>query len=356
MGHLSKIARAVHRWLGGALALLVIVVSLSGVGLLWQTPINHILHPAGAMAFDGFSDTAARFAIAAEDALGRDVIERVTFGDDHFGLSEVVLRDGRTGFVAADGEILKIWAPNGRWDDWLVDLHHRLLAGTIGLYVVGFGGIAALLTIAAGCVAFWPTRGAWRRGVVPRSNSTQALRGSHRNVGVVMALPLVVLIATGVALTFPETAKRPFAWTYAQDETYGEDFGDGVDMLSGRDQADWPNVFRRAAEVFPEAVITGAVWPTEQSEIVVTLRRPGDWSEGGSGHVQITAADGYMDLRIDGRRLPAGERLWNMVAPLHTGAFGGWGYRLLLTLFGLGLIYLAVVGLVTFFRTGIRRG
>lgn len=349
-----KVVRGLHRWLGVGLALLLIVISLSGVGLIWQTPINRILYPEGVMAFDGAPDSAARVAMAAEQALGMENVERVMFGDRDFGVSEVVLVDGRTAFIAADGQLVKVWAPNGRWDDWLVDLHHRLLAGTTGLYVVGFGGIAALITILAGCIAFWPTRASWRKGVLPRSTNPQTLRRSHRNVGVWASLPLAVLILTGIALTFPQTANRAIAWTYEKDPYYGEDFGEGVDMLEGRDQAAWHNAFRRAVDVFPGAVITGAIWPTDQSEIVIELRNPGDWIDSGTGEVQITAIDGYMDLRIDGRRLPAGERIWNSAAPLHTGAIRGSAYKILETIFGLCLIYLAVIGLISFFRTGIR--
>ncbi len=341
--------------MGACLALLVIVIALTGVGLIWQTSVNRHLYPQGAIAFDGTPASAARVALAADRAFGPDSIDQVTFGNEDFGLSEVLLRDQSTAFIAADGQIVGVWPLNGRWDDWLVDLHHRLLAGTAGLYVVGFTGIAALISILTGCIAFWPSRSSWRKGGLPRSSTPQSLRRSHRNVGVLMALPIALIVLTGVALSFPQTAKRAIAWTYENSETYGETFGDGVDMASGRDQAAWPRAFLRAAAVFPGATITGAIWPTDQSEIVILLRNPGDWTDTGSGQVQITAADGYMDLRIDGRHLPGGERLWNMVSPLHTGAVRGLAYAILETIIGLSLVYLAGIGLMSFVRAGVRR-
>lgn len=350
-----KGARAVHRWTGAVLSLLVIVVSLSGVVLLWQVPINRLIYPQAATGFDGTVEAAARVALAAEQAFGADGIAQVTFGDLDFGVSEVTLRDQRTAFIAANGELVGVWGPNGRWDDWLVDAHHRLLGGRTGLYVVGFGGLLTLMTIVAGCIAFWPARGSWRKGVVPRAATPQALRRSHRNVGIVLSLPIAGIIVTGVALSFPQTAQRSIGWTYENAPDYGDTFGDGVDMLEGAAQATWPNVFRRAADVFPGAVLAAAIWPTGQSEIVIQLRNSGDWTDAGSGQVQITAAEGYMDLRIDGRHLPPGERAWNAVAPVHTGAVRGWVYQALETGVGLGLLYLGVIGLMSFLKAAFPR-
>lgn len=341
-----RAARQAHRWIGAVLALFLLVISLSGTALIWKNNYVRLIFPQADQTFD--TPAVIRLALAAEDAFGTDDILTTRF-DRGTNLTRLSLRDGRAAYLAADGSVLDVWSANDRPEDWLLDLHHRFLSGTLGLYVVGGVGIATLGLIVLGMVAFWTARRGWRQGLRLHGTARAQMQAAHRNFGIVVGLPLGVVILSGVVLTFPATARAVFLWSVDQD-TYGEVFAQGVDDLEGSPEATWPRAINRAIDVFPNAQITGLSWPIDGNERVIHLRDAPEWNADGNSSVQITVPDGYMDLRIEAAELPGGERAYNFMTPLHTSRFGGWVYDVVQTIFGLGLAWLALLGLASFVR------
>lgn len=343
-----KTARVIHRWMGASLAVLLILVSATGTLLIWKNTYLGFVFPQSALTFERSIEPMATIALSADAAFGAAAISQIEFGDQSFGLSKVYLVDKRSAYIAPDGQILAVWEPNGRFEDWLLDLHHRLLTGTVGLYIVGLAGIAALVVIGAGLIAYWPARRSWKLGLALRSLKRPELLRLHRNTGILLALPIAVVIFAGVVLAFPETSRKAFFWSYEDDDSYGQNFGDGVDAVSGSSETSWPKVLARAAAVFPDAEITGLAWPEGTGVKRVLIRESGEWSERGNSSVHITDYDGYMDLRIDARTLPIGEKTYNFLGDLHRSHLGGWIYNIIQTLIGLSLICLGVIGLISF--------
>lgn len=344
----TKAARVVHRWMGASLALLLILVSATGTLLIWKNTYLSFVFLQSNVAFERDIDSLARIALSADKAFGEAEISRIEFGDQNFGLSKVYLVDKRSAYIAPDGEVLEVWEPNGRFEDWLLDLHHRLLTGTTGLYVVGFAGIATLVLIAAGLIAYWPARRAWRSGFALRNFKRAELLRLHRNTGILLALPIATVIFAGVIVAFPETSRAAFFWPYVNDDNYGQNFGDGVDDISGSSETSWSTVIARAAAVFPGAEITGLAWPEGTGVKRVLIRERGEWSERGNSSVHITDYDGYMDLRIDARTLPIGEKSYNFLGTLHRSSLGGRIYDVIQTFIGLCLMGLGILGLISF--------
>ena len=65
----------------------------------------------------------------------------------------------------------------------------------------------------------------------------------------------------------------------------------------------------------------------------------------------IEAAGGYMDLRIENQWLPWHERAYNAAYPLHTARLDNLGYKVLMSLSGLSVAFISVLGLVGFLRS-----
>jgi len=57
-----------------------------------------------------------------------------------------------------------------------------------------------------------------------------------------------------------------------------------------------------------------------------------------------------MDMRLDASELPAGERLYNVSYPLHTGKTDSLLYKFCVTLFGSFLFLLSLIGFTSFAR------
>ena len=297
-------------------------------------------------------DNLAQLAESAEAAFGKQAIHRIRFGDDSNGVSLVELVNRRTAYMAADGTILEEWAPNGRFEDWLLDLHHRLLAGTFGLYVVGIAGLAMIGLILTGWVVWWPTRRSWRQGILPRQLIRKHLLVSHRNLGMLFSLPMAILIVSGIVLTFPDKTQPLFF--SLEDNSYGEIFGDGVDMLEGVGEASWRRVLLRASSVFPDAEITGLDWPGFADDKIVRLRNKDEWAKAGNSRVHITGYDGMMSMRIDALQLPAGERFYQAMRTLHIGDYSGWFYNVFLSITGVGMLSIGFLGFLSFLQRAFR--
>lgn len=329
------------------MALFLIVIAMSGTVLIWKDVYLRLVFAQPVQAID--VETVTHIALAAERAFGSEGINTANLNPAAH-LVRLSLADGQAAYMALDGTVLDVWGPNGRPEDWLLDLHHRFLSGTRGLYVVGFVGLGALVLIVLGSISYWPARRGWWQGMILRGVARQSLRAAHRNSGAVLAAPLFILILAGVVLTFPATARTLFLWG-SDPDSYGETFENGVDNLEGRDEATWPRAIRRAAQVFPDGEITGLVWPIDGNERQILIRDAGEWNTSGNSSVQITVPDGYMDLRIAAADLPLGARAYNLMVPLHQSDLGGWIYKIMQSILGLGLVWLGGLGLTSFVRS-----
>ncbi len=350
---LVSYARTLHRWAGGILAILLILISGTGTLLIWKNTYVSVVFPRSETSFERSIDTISKLVLSVEDTFGAEAIRRIEFGDHQLALSKLYLVDGRSAYVASDGRIVDEWVPNGRPEDWLLDLHHRLLTGQTGLIIVGTAGIATIVLIVAGLIAFWPTRRAWQNGLRLQSLAKAQVLRVHRNIGILLAAPILVIVLAGILLAFPQTARSALLWPHLNNDTYGEDFGDGVDNISGQAEAAWPRVIARAAAVFPDGEVTGLEWPVDSDLKRVLIRTKGEWSGSGASSVTVTSFDGYMDLRIDAKTLPAAERLYNFSGALHRSDVGGVLYNVIQSMIGLGLIYLAVLGLFSLVRSAV---
>lgn len=347
---LFRLLRTVHAWGGVTLALLMLVVSLTGTLLVWKQDYLRWSIPQAHEAFDPTPEALARIAQAIEAAYDGNRIVQIDFATEDFALTKVSFTDGGFAFVDANGGVVGQWALNERWEDWLYDLHHRLLLENRGLAIVGLAGLAMSILLIAGVIAFWPLRRGFRQGVWPKGTARPYLLGAHRNIGVIEALPFLLTLVTGVTLAFPEQAEKLLLEPF-RGENYSLDFGEHLDTISGADTGDWLPAMQRAASSFPGARIRSAQVANEFSpHRIIGLQQPGELHPQGLSKVYIEAQNGYMDVRIDSQAQHVSERLMNAGYPLHTGRFGNLFYKVLLTVSGLLVALLSVLGMVSFVK------
>ena len=348
-------ARTLHAWAGVVLSLLVIVVAASGALLVWKDAYLRLTIPEARGGVAPTPDALARIAEGIDATFEDDLVLFVTFAHEHLALSEVVLDGDEMAYVDRDGALVDRWPVGTRPEDWLFELHHRLLMKTTGLYIAGFAGLAVVVLIAAGAIAFWPARRAFRLGPWLRGAGREALLVSHRNIGIVAAPFIAGMALTGAALAFPDTARGLLMHGAEDDPSYGETFGDDVDDLSGADVAGWRPALARAQAAFPDATIRSAYWPNPITAYrVIGLQRAGDWNAVGRSVVYVDGIEGWMDLRIDERALPWEERVFNGLLPVHTATLGGWPYKVLATAVGVAFALLGALGLAAFLRRSWR--
>lgn len=238
---------------------------------------------------------------------------------------------------------------------WIEDLHTRLQLGLFGVRAVGVLGLSLAFSALSGLYLWWPGLAALPGAFALRHR--QGLRcfaqDLHRLVGVVSAIPLLVLALTGLHLSNPKFLETLLG---ASGMGHGEE---GPPIRSTASPNNRPVTLDEAVLIargpFPHAEIRRIATPAgENGAYRVNLRRPGEvnvrhpvtmvWIDRWSGQIREVRNP---NLFTSGQALVS--RLW----PIHTGeAFGPWGRRIWF-LTGLAPMLLYAAGLTLWL---IRRG
>jgi len=346
-----KLLRVVHAWGGATLALLMLLVGFTGALLVWRLDYVRLAIPEARIHYAPTVESLAAIAQAVEVHFGADNLRQIDFPTAQFPLGRVTLTQSRYAYVDSHGKVVATWTGNGRWEELIYDLHHRLLLENLGLTIVGCAAMALIPLLFTGVISFWPMRRGFRAGPWPKGGSIRHLRSAHRNTGVLVALPLLLSLMSGVILAFPEESQRVLLEPL-RPANYGESFGEHLDAISGPGTGDWLPSLQRSLAVFPGAAIRSAQFANQQSESrIIGMQQRGEFNPQGLNKVYIEAAGGYMDVRIDNQSLPWHERAYNAAYPLHTARLDNIGYKLLMSFSGLSVAFISVLGLAGFIRS-----
>lgn len=346
-----KIIRWLHAWLGLALALFVLLASSTGTLLIWKEDYVKWITPEAQVNFRPTPEALAQIAEAVEAQFADDFVLNIRFATADFPLTRVTLDGTNYAYVDTTGKVVSRWHMNDRPEEWLYDLHHRLLLDDLGLTIMGVVAVALLVLVILGLASFIPFRRLFPTGIVPRGTSRAALLTSHRQLGVVLSLPLLMMAVTGFLQAFPREVEQWLLEDIRIDIEYSDNMVSGLDTISGEGTGDWRPAMERTLAVFPGARIRSAAGSvTSYGSRVIGVQQPGDWNPNGLSFTYIDPATGHMDLRFDALSVPWLERLYNTAYPIHTGKTGSLAYKLFLTLFGLGVAALSAFGLIGFLK------
>lgn len=195
----------VHRWLGLALALPLLVIVLSGALLLfkdtlwvpgeWRAGELSVAQSDAALARFLGDDSAWLFVDVA--APGR-AFHVVGYADEH----ALPLRVGATATEAPP--------PRLAVAETLFALHTQLLAGESGKWLIRVLGPLAVVSLLVGFLVWWPRRRGWRRrDLQPASTTRLGLLRLHLAWGAAALVALLPLLLSGALLAHNPTMR---AW------------------------------------------------------------------------------------------------------------------------------------------------
>ncbi len=345
-----------HAWGAAALALFVLLSSLTGVLLVWKQTYLKLVIPEARVEFEPEPAALARIVEAVEAQFDVDDIGLIQLATRDFPLTKVTLAETRYAYVDIDGNVVAEWFMNERWEEWLYDLHHRLLLGNRGLTIVGFIALSMTLLVLAGLVSFWPVRRGLRLGIRPSGSERTHLLVTHRNLGVFEALPFLLTLTTGAVLAFPFQTEAWLLDPVRRTQEYSDSLILNLDDVSGGNSGNWLPAMTRALATFPAGEVRSVTVANRASPYrIIGVKQPDEWHPDGMSRVYVEAASGYMDIRFDATSLPGVERAWHAAYPLHTGKLESLPYKFFLTLSGLVVATLASLGLVCFVRGWLGR-
>lgn len=204
-----------HRWVGIALALLLLVQGLTGTLLVFREEIDRLVHPELVLAPTASRVPLQRLVDTVRAAAPEADLQRVRF-DAGDGAAIFVMRgaDDRPYLVAVDpwrGGIVR----QGGYASWptefLFRVHDELLSGRSGEIIVSIEGIALAFLVIAGVVIWWPGRRRLKAGfrVITGQGADRTLRTTHRALGASIAAMLLMSGVTG-ALLIHRAALQPW--------------------------------------------------------------------------------------------------------------------------------------------------
>ncbi|WP_242184623.1 PepSY-associated TM helix domain-containing protein [Sphingomonas sp. CARO-RG-8B-R24-01] len=342
-----------HKWIGLLLAILIIPLSLSGAVLVWDEAVDHVLNPARYATTGTTTLDPQRYVAAARGALnpgeriaslalperdGPVQVTAITPPDPARRgppLRTTVYLDPPTAKILAVGTsargVLRV----------LHNLHGNLLVPGVGRQIVGWIGVAMLLSSVSGLWLWWPTVGRWARGLRWRRHRNTDTN-LHHLFGFWIALPLFMLSLTGVWIAFPQV----FAGIGGGGTGPGARGPGGPGarpLVLERPSLPLDAVLSRAGSVTP-GNIARVEWPTD--------RKP-EWKVQFAGStpaaVTVTVAVDDATGRVKPAR-PERETLARTMRRLHDGTRMGFAWQLLVFLGGILPAVLAVTGIIMWWR------
>lgn len=212
MIRLRKFSFQLHKWLGIILAILVIPISLSGAALVWHDWLDEAVNPQRYPSVGAAALPPSAYAARAEHLLkSGERISSISFPVESGSVQATLVKAAEGG-----GRPSRAWVwmdprtaePIERAESGeglvrvLHVLHGSLMVPGMGRQIVGWVGVAMLISSLTGIWLWWPLTGSFRRGLrwKRRPNLDANL---HFQSGFWISLPLAALSFTGVWISFP---------------------------------------------------------------------------------------------------------------------------------------------------------
>lgn len=199
----------VHKWIGLILAIVIIPLSLTGSVLVWDGPVDHLLNPQRYATSGTTLLSAKDYVAAARSVLKPDnTIASLEFPE---GSGPVIVRattpeGGRARTSVwidpSSARVLEVADAGSGALRVMHRIHGSLMIPGVGRKIVGWVGIAMMLSCFTGIWLWWPTVGRWIKGLRWRRHNNLDTN-LHHLMGFWIALPLFVLSLTGAWISFP---------------------------------------------------------------------------------------------------------------------------------------------------------
>tara|TARA_R110002073_G_scaffold255568_3_gene418089 strand:+ start:5688 stop:6782 length:1095 start_codon:yes stop_codon:yes gene_type:complete len=342
--------RKLHRWLGLLIGSVIFFTSLSGTILAFKQDLIRLSIPGETPVYRPTSDIMAAQALA--QISGPDT-RYVTFpqpGSNYFIhiTAERQVYHHPQSFAPLETRfaIPEILA-------FLSDLHIHLLAGHDGETVLGFIGLVLVFLILGGLILWFPGRRGFQvKKSLPASLKRGALLHSHRSLGALSSLMILLLTLTGTGLVFYETSRTILHGLYLTPGPAPRR-PPQVTPVRNSAQQPWSDILATVRQALPDGHITRYYAPdTAQTATVrFRLRYPEDWTPNGGSYVEINPYTAAALGVTDYRQAPPPDRLARKFFPLHAGHVGGMLYQILIALSGVALAMMIFTGILAWLKS-----
>lgn len=350
---IRNIAFSLHRYIGLSVGLVLIIVGLTGSLLVFNREINVTLVKQKFDRVIPQSQTLSLDAIASEvyQFYAEETDYKIHQFDLYFDPDIYLIRLKNNKdkqlevFVNAyTGKILGDRPRETTLFDRVYKLHYTLLAGNIGIIIVGIAALLLFFLSVTGLI-LWS---GWRQliagfkikwgGRTKRKNYD-----IHKVSGIIALVFLAMISVSGFAWNFYEQAEPAiYSLTFSTKPPEVKSTPIGKKTLAISE------VIKQANATIPEAEASFISIPTQPDEVfTVYMKQPED-AQYFANNVQIDRYSGEVLYFINSKTASLGDRILNAFAPMHYGTFGGLPTRILYVFVGLSPTVLFITGLTMY--------
>lgn len=348
--------RRIHRWLGLSLALYLVLQTTTGILLVYRHELQARWSQSGSPDVDTGVSVPMQSVLDRIDAVYPQLeVDRIYYpkvrGEPyiaHLGGAE----GGAVRLAEIDPSSGKVSeaSPGIRLLELAFDLHHELLLGGAGLYLVGGLGLALLMSAVSGLWLWWPGLRRLRHAykVKLKGAGVRSLFDWHRVTGSLVAPIVIVSAITGFLLSYGGLLRTAFAVPAVPVRAAAQSPAGApmnVDTLIAIAASTIPNGGVRDLRFDPDNGLLAAVVFFDESR----------HRSGPLDRVWVDPRSGEVLGISENEKLDAGNRFFAWLYPLHTELGLADKGRALSTAGGAGLLLLSVTGPWLWWRKRQRR-
>ena len=225
----------------------------------------------------------------------------------------------------------------------VLDLHYALLIGNTGIIIVGIAAFLLMILSITGIV-IWS---GWRKllsgfKIKWNAHPKRLNFDIHKVTGIITAIFLSAIAFTGFCWNFYDYATPAiYAATFTPEPPEVKST-----LVNGNPTLHLDEILRRSQRALPGATNTFINLPKKPDQVFEVYKKvPGDWEDFNS-YVKLDQFSGKVLYVQDSRRGGLGDRVLNSFTPLHYGTFGGILTRILYVFVGLSPTILLITGFV----------
>jgi uncharacterized iron-regulated membrane protein len=222
---IRKIAFQIHLWIGIAIGLYIVVLSVTGSALVFRREMDRAFAPDRPVRDPARQTMSVEdLTAAAQRAYPDHTIQRVGDIQRRTPVIQVDFTspDGETverEFNAYTGEDIGDPFPaSAEWLLWVVSLHDDLLIvrDQRGRFWNGVGSILATLLCITGAIVWWPGIASWRRGIsIRRKSSWKRFNfDTHSALGFWFFSIIAIWAISGIYLSMPSAFMDTVNWFF----------------------------------------------------------------------------------------------------------------------------------------------
>jgi uncharacterized iron-regulated membrane protein len=348
---LRDVWRTIHLWIGAGLFVVLAPLGLTGSYLVWDDGIDALLHPArhAVSAAHGEPGPGAYVAAAAAAFGGRAVPNQLRMADEAgapvtvTGLVPGPTAPGQrpaslTAWIdPATARVLDVGNPRQELRGMIHQLHGNLFMAQTGRTVVGWFGLAMLVSCVTGLCIWWPRNNALLLKALRWTRSSSVFSNFHHMAGFWICVPLAALSLSGAYIAWPQAMRALTGQAPARQQNRD---GAAAPLAHPQLTADQAVAAALAMQDAP-APLASLTLPTEGDKPAWRVQFKGG------------AAARVNDANGKARPAPAapqgpgnGDPIARVMRRLHDGSGYGPAWRAVVTLAGLAPTLLGITGVV----------